>query len=259
VFQGRFKSPVVDADDPDYFTTVCDYVHLNPVRAKMLNPKKPDLARYPWSSYGAFLRQPKYRPPWLLSGRLFASLLRAPDTAGARQKLRTYMKQRTEDILSGRAKDLEKEWKKIRRSWYYGDDTFKEKMVGLLDEAIGENKRESYGGEEKFLHDATRASRLIADACRLFDLTRKELRALPKVDKRKQAIVWLLKTRTQVQNAWISEHLEMGSRTNIFRAVRLFNTSRAKAVRAIKKEISKVNEWVTWQWLPVEEEHTTGV
>jgi len=49
VFQGRFKSLVVDTDS--YFLEVSRYIHLNPVRAKKV--KSPE--KYCWSSYSGFL------------------------------------------------------------------------------------------------------------------------------------------------------------------------------------------------------------
>lgn len=51
VFQGRFKSLVVDKDS--YFLELSRYIHLNPVRARMV--KEPD--KYKWSSYLGFLGQ----------------------------------------------------------------------------------------------------------------------------------------------------------------------------------------------------------
>ena len=41
VFSGRYKSLVVDGSGPGYLRTVCDYVHLNPARAKLLRPEQP--------------------------------------------------------------------------------------------------------------------------------------------------------------------------------------------------------------------------
>jgi hypothetical protein len=49
VFQGRYKSIVVDRDS--YFLELSRYIHLNPVRAKMI--KLPD--EYRWSSYNGYL------------------------------------------------------------------------------------------------------------------------------------------------------------------------------------------------------------
>src|SRR5258707_7673418 len=45
VWQGRFKSPVIEEDD--HLLTVMRYVEANPFRARMVA----DLAAYPWSSY----------------------------------------------------------------------------------------------------------------------------------------------------------------------------------------------------------------
>ena len=51
LFSGRYKSLVVDGSGNGYLKTVCDYVHLNPVRAKLLGPAQP-LQAYAWSSAG---------------------------------------------------------------------------------------------------------------------------------------------------------------------------------------------------------------
>ncbi len=47
VWQGRFKSPVIQ--DDDHALVVLRYIEANPLRAGMVS----DLAAYPWSSYGA--------------------------------------------------------------------------------------------------------------------------------------------------------------------------------------------------------------
>ena len=65
LFQGRFKAILIDADE--YLKHLSRYIHLNPVRAKMVSSP----AVYQWSSYGAFIG--KQKPPqfletsWLLS------------------------------------------------------------------------------------------------------------------------------------------------------------------------------------------------
>ncbi len=49
LFQGRYKSIVIDTDS--YFKELSRYIHLNPVRAKLVN--KPD--EYEWSSYHGYV------------------------------------------------------------------------------------------------------------------------------------------------------------------------------------------------------------
>ena len=40
LFSGRYKALIVDGSGRGYFRTVCDYVHLNPVRAKLLDKEE---------------------------------------------------------------------------------------------------------------------------------------------------------------------------------------------------------------------------
>jgi hypothetical protein len=65
LFQGRFKAIVIDADE--YLKQLSRYIHLNPVRARMV-----DLCKdYPWSSYpvfGGYAKAPEWLETyWLLS------------------------------------------------------------------------------------------------------------------------------------------------------------------------------------------------
>lgn len=63
LFQGRFKSILVDADD--YLKHLSRYIHLNPKRAKVVT----DAADYEWTSYPAFIGKIS-EPEWLCVGWL---------------------------------------------------------------------------------------------------------------------------------------------------------------------------------------------
>ena len=65
LFQGRFKSILVNADE--YLTHLSRYIHLNPVRANIVTGP----AEFPWSSYRAFIGRIK-APDWLETGWLLA-------------------------------------------------------------------------------------------------------------------------------------------------------------------------------------------
>ncbi len=58
LFQGRFKSIIVEADE--YLKHLSRYIHLNPVRAKMVQTP----SDYRWCSYRAFIGKEK-APRWL--------------------------------------------------------------------------------------------------------------------------------------------------------------------------------------------------
>ena len=57
LFQGRFKAVLIDSDS--YLLELVRYIHLNPIRANMVNG--PD--EYPWTSHNAYLG--KEILPWL--------------------------------------------------------------------------------------------------------------------------------------------------------------------------------------------------
>ena len=71
LYQGRFKAILVE--DESYGWTLSRYVHLNPVRAKMVN--RPEA--YTWSSYQYYLRS-RGAPDWLDSARVLAEIGKSP-------------------------------------------------------------------------------------------------------------------------------------------------------------------------------------
>src|SRR5882724_2853353 len=69
LFSGRYKSLFVDGSGNGYLKTVCDYVHLNPARAKLVGAEQ-KLSAYRWCSYGEYLKAKSGRQPWLRVDRL---------------------------------------------------------------------------------------------------------------------------------------------------------------------------------------------
>jgi REP element-mobilizing transposase RayT len=56
LFAGRYKSLLIDESDNQYLRVACDYVHLNPARAQLIESEEP-LENYRWSSYPAYLQR----------------------------------------------------------------------------------------------------------------------------------------------------------------------------------------------------------
>jgi len=107
VFSGRYKALVVDGSGDGHLRTVCDYVHPNPVRAKLLSPEQ-RLLEYPWSSFGLYLAARAHRPQWLRVDRLLGEHGIQEDTATGRRRFEQQME-------AHRAEgDDEAEWKPIR-------------------------------------------------------------------------------------------------------------------------------------------------
>ncbi|HKZ17765.1 MAG TPA: transposase, partial [Geobacteraceae bacterium] len=85
LFSGRYKSLIVDGSGTGYLRTVCEYVHLNPVRAKLLTSEQP-LRDYRWSSLGEYLKAPSRRPVWLRVDRVFGEMGIPKDSAAGRRR-----------------------------------------------------------------------------------------------------------------------------------------------------------------------------
>ncbi len=85
LFSGRYKALVVDGSESGYLRTVCDYVHLNPIRAKLLPPEQ-KLREYRWSSVADYIRQPAQRVRWLRVDRLFGKLGIPKDSVAGRRR-----------------------------------------------------------------------------------------------------------------------------------------------------------------------------
>ena len=86
LFSGRYKALLVDGSGNGYLKAVCDYVHLNPVRAKLLAAEAA-LRAYRWSSFPFYLKEPPGRPPWLRVDRVLGEWGIPKDSAAGRREL----------------------------------------------------------------------------------------------------------------------------------------------------------------------------
>lgn len=212
LLQGRYKAIPVE-DRSYYFTTVAQYIHLNPARKKSFDPDKSRLSSYFWSSYPAYLK-PRIRPAWLNVKDVLEST-GYKDTPVGRGHYHKEMEQWARELHADKTgKRYLKEWKPIRRGWYLGDEAFRDELIDLLGQSIKKVKRESLSGKEILYHDETVARRWIQAGMKKMNLTAKKLSAMKKSCPEKYALAWLVRKHTCVPNAWIKEQLKMGKATN---------------------------------------------
>ena len=225
LFQGRYKAIPIEAERPEYFRIASDYIHLNPARARLLNAAKPDLLSYGWSSFPLFVKEARL-PGWLRRERVFSSAELPDEGAGSRRRYRGWMARRTHEVLElAEAAEQAEEWRKLQRGWYLGSENFRDRLMDRVDGIVAGRKRNSYHGESLRAHDEREAAKLLAAGLDRLGLTAKMVVSLKKTDPRKQALAWLIKTRTVVRDEWLIARLEMGHRSNISRAVSAFRTS----------------------------------
>jgi putative transposase len=203
LFSGRYKALVVDGSGDGYLRAVCDYVHLNPVRAKLLRDDQP-LRDYGWSSYGDYLRKPGQRVGWLRVGRLLGEMGIAKDSAAGRAQFERQMERR-------RGEELGQQWKAIRRGWCLGEEAFREELLAQMSGRMGEHH---YGMERRESAEE-KAERIVLEELRKAGLRREELANRAKGDPVKVAVAVRLRRETTMTLKWISGRLEMGAWTHL--------------------------------------------
>jgi hypothetical protein len=116
-------------------------------------------------------------------------------------------------------KELDAQWKTLRRGWYVGGANFLEKLEGYLEGAVAGRRRESHSGQAKAAHDQAAAEKALEEALAVLKLSSRELGQMPKSAPEKAVLAWWQRQRTTVPLRWVSEHLAMGHVTRVSQAI----------------------------------------
>jgi len=202
LFAGRYKSLIVDESDPLYLRVVCDYVHLNPARARIVKPGEP-LESYRWSSYGDCLKSPTRRPAWLRVDRVLGEHGIHWDNRRGRLELSRWM-----EALRADNED-ETHYKQIRRGWRFGGKDFVARLLKQLEGRLGESQthREQHESME------ARAQRIIDKELKKAGWSEQRLAKERKGHPLKVKIASRLRQETTMSLKWIADRLKMGTWT----------------------------------------------
>jgi putative transposase len=129
LLQGRFKGIIVDKDK--YLISVSRYIHLNPVRARLV--KRP--VDYPWTSYSAFMDQ-----------KSETSLVNKEDTLLYFSKRRNRAVKAYREFVEADERKDENPFTAMEAGLLLGTGPFRAKVLGLIermkvDEEIVQAKR----------------------------------------------------------------------------------------------------------------------
>jgi len=215
LFSGRYKSLIIDGSGSGYLKTACDYVHLNPVRARLLKPGQ-KLREYPWSSWPEYLKKPGKRVSWLRVDRLEGQWGVKEDGSAGRRQLEAGMEQRWELERS----QEEDDWKRLRRGWCWGPKEFREELL----ERIGEKRGPEHYGEELRESEEQKAERLIAGRLGKLAWSTEDLKTRRKGDAQKARLAAQLRKETALTWSWIARRLAMGHWRTARNAVLKFQT-----------------------------------
>ena len=216
LFSGRYKALVVDGSGSSYLRTVCDYVHLNPVRAGRIK-KGQALAAYRWSSFPDYLKTPRQRPNWMRVDRLFGETGIRRDDIRGREEFEEQLEKRRGQIL-------EEQWQKIRRGWWLGGSRFRAVLLERMEGKISQH----HSAEERRESAEAKGKRIIEEALAQARWTHGQLTQRRKSDPVKVALAEQLRRETTVTLKWIAEQLQMGTWEYVSRLLYLRKTQKGE-------------------------------
>lgn len=201
VFAGRYKSQLVSGVG-GYLRTVCDYVHLNPARAKLIGADT-SLREYRWSSFPVYLSPPDGRPIWLRVDRAFGEGgIAVDDSVGRAEFERRTEVRRADDATT---------FDQLRRGWCLGDEQFRSELL----EKVGSEARSHHFGEEIYEASEAKALRIVDEELRRALWSEAELKLRQKGDPQKLKIAQRLRAETTMTLQWIAAKLHMGTKTHL--------------------------------------------
>jgi REP element-mobilizing transposase RayT len=184
LFQGRYKAIVVDKDS--YLLELSRYLHLNPVRANMV--QKPE--EYPYSSYKSFIsgNSESIVNVGTILGMFTKSEIQA------RVQYRTFV----ESILG---EEPESPFKKVYGGTILGSELFIRDVLSRLESEQLEKAEVSH---RKALHATMGADGIIDTICGHYGISR-EVIFRDKRSEARKACIYLLKKYTGASNVEIGE------------------------------------------------------
>lgn len=230
-FQGRYRGLHVEPGHA--LAQVAHYIHLNPVRAKVVTVDR--LLDYRWSSLAWF--NGRNRPSCMVAKTVLDESGGLPDTAGGWRRYHEYLSMLAEEDAERR----DEKFGRLSRGWAIGSPEFRAGLKEHLND-LGRGRFELLGGDRQ-AHQEVRAAlweeklQVLAKAMGV-DLT--ELPAQRSAaGKVKLAVA--MKAVTSVSNQWLAERLVMGAPASVSQYVRRFRLKGGLQSREFRRALSEVN------------------
>jgi putative transposase len=246
LFGDRYKAVLNEGRSQYYYCSLMDYIHLNPVRVGLVRMGEGQSVRdYPWSSVATGYAVPaSQRAPWLAVKEGLA-MAQCADTAAGRRQFVAHLDERTQEEGARGAGIIaavgDRRRSHLRHGWYWGSQTFVEKILKLSERAVRSRRNRTYrSGALSRTHDQSEAERLLQGGLAAAGLEENALGDLPGSDARKTALASLLLERTVARQSWIAERLAMRSAANVSQQVRRHRAKNPKLPAKLKAYLQSV-------------------
>ncbi len=250
LFGDRYKAVVVQGEDRYHYQTLMDYIHLNPVRARMIRPKEgQSVLDYPWSSVaGGYALPPKKRAKWLDAAAGLKAFNLADTVAGRRSMVERLDKRAVSEEIQNcgvppQTEEVDQRASHLRRGWYWGTQAFGESMRKLGQKLLNKAAPVSRAYQKHELvreHGERQALAWLARGLKAGGLKRGSLSKLKGSDPRKVLLADLLWRRTMVSQEWLAAKLEMSSAANVSQQLRRLDGK--SAIKKVPEELKQFLE-----------------
>jgi REP element-mobilizing transposase RayT len=230
VFQGRYRAELVE--DESYLWTVTRYVHLNPVRARLVEQP----AAWDWSSYPGYAHRSR-RLKWVGYDEVLASwggAFGGSDPAGAYRRY----------VNAGLSQPPESPWKEAYHGWILGSGAFVDRVKAMVrGEPRLERRRESRMLQGQTLE---RVSEVICD---FYGIERTELGRRGSELAARAALAYLARRRTAATNAELARVLGLSRAESVPNLTRRFGVWLAND-RGVREQLRRLEEQLDRPGLP---------
>ena len=231
-FQGRFKAWHVEPGS--VLAQVAHYIHLNPVRAKLVTPDR--LLDYRWSSLTRLVA--KRRPAWLEARTVLQACGSLADSAAGWRCYVRYLAELAEEDVGRR----EERFAEMCKGWAIGSADFKAELRARLAPPDRSAARLEIVGADREAHRQVRAAiweDKLQRAARALNLSLASLPAAKSAPD-KVRLAALLKHATSVSNVWLTQRLQMGKAGSVSQFVGRFRRGGGPESSEFKPALSGV-------------------
>jgi REP element-mobilizing transposase RayT len=217
LFQGRYRAVLIDRDS--YLLELSRYVHLNPVRAKIVS--RPE--DYPYSSYASYISREKDD---CVSHELILGMI-SKDKRGSRKKYREF-------VEKGLEKKIENPMMNVYGSAILGSRTFiRESLERLKDGILHRGEI----AQRRELQAAHGSEEIIAAVCSHLKVSREDL--LRRGGENRKIAIYLMKKQTGMTNKQIGDLFGGLSYSAVAKVYQRFSAEakKNKQLRKLLKEL----------------------
>ena len=201
VFQGRYKAILLDGHAQG---SVCHYIHLNPVRAGMVEATQ--LQNYAHSSFHQ-LMNPRKRWSCCDYSTALDAAGHLSDTSKGRELYKDYLSWLAEEESSQKRMGFEN----LCKGWAQGTKEFKERILSELTDSDLTKAVEGDAAEVRNV----RYDRALQRVLQVLSKTAEDIEKDLKGEPWKVAAARYLREQYLAPNKWIAEHLKMGAVSHV--------------------------------------------